>query len=76
MTNILQLQKYELLAFANVPTVLHGKNNKQWQIQDLRSFDSTMVALEFSTKFEKKSVLFASERDIMLSLMLPLGLPG
>ena len=40
------------------------KTTRQWQIQDLESFHSKRAVLSIFNETWKKSVVFASERDI------------
>ena len=40
------------------------KTTRQWQIQDLESFDSKMVALSIFNEIWKRFVVFAYERDV------------
>ena len=44
--------------------LLHAKDNKAVANSDLESFDSNMVALSIFNEIWKKSVMFASERDM------------
>ena len=44
--------------------LLHAKDNKAVANSDLESFDSNMVVLSIFNEIWKKSVMFASERDM------------
>ena len=67
MADIVQLHKYQVLAFINV-SITRKRQTGSGKIQDMECLDGKMAVLSIFNKtcgfVEKKYVAFTSERDI------------
>ena len=67
MADIVQLHKYQVLLFLNVPTT----SKRQQGSGKFRIWKVLIVkrrSFQFSTKFDKKYVVFRSEKDISCNI--------